>query len=513
MSWTANVPVVVDGQTTFSASGLNPTINALTERTQYLYDSLMTLSGNQGYLLPDTGFTAGCSKGVIVAQNPTTGLYEPASATWSTAVRADGSWLPSYKAYVRGILISTVDSNSGAVLICNGWSNDPELIELLAPGRVVGDYYLTENGIAVCGNDVVHDMRVYCYSYLASGKLFIKPELPEYGGHAHNHVTITTEWLAASQSTVTLPETAEYFTDVSSNSALSYLLSANPNGMCLVKNGQEVMASDWGVVENCIYINFPYLSTDEFSLHAITPLTANEPLVRSVSKASGNNLIDIQTTDGKVFISVNDTPVSASAYTGTAVTNFSANGISTGPVIQGIKAGPGIKVAQYVDNGVTVPGVQVVTATQFAGTMTDLSICNLNRVVLGTTFNGISYVFPAGVTSQLTGTIRIPRFESTSQEGSLIFVFQGNDSTISGLTASVLIQPTPTVGESSAISVPVDHTVPAVNGTSSGNCYSQIVSLGGSEGQTLFSDGLLICKLQSSGVTAVTVLSVSLRLS
>ena len=468
------------------------------------------VNNSQGFILQDSGFSGSCHKGTLVAQN-SSGVYVPAEAVWdSDVVRSDGSWVPSYSAYVKGVLI-TEPVNGYATILCNGWSNDPDLLDSLEidEDEGVGDYFLTTGGKATRGDLESREMRVYCYSVLGSGKIFVKPEPPEYAGHSHNHVLITTTWVAANQATgVTLPEAANYATDLSASVNLNALITANPNHTCLVKNGEEVMEGTWGIVDTWLYITFNLEVNDVFSLHAITPLTANEPIVRSVQKTRDNSLLDISSTGGKVFIGINNTPTDTNAYTGTGVVSLDSTGIKTGPVVQELKAGPGISLSGYTDPSTHTPvlGTVTVTATQFAGTMIDMNVCNLDRVVMGTSFNGISYVFPQGATSLLIGTMRVPHFESNTVGGKLVFVFLGG---ASGLTAYVTVQPTPTSAAPTLVATPIERTIPATSG-SDNYCYRSEVDLGT---DIMQSDALLILKISAaSPAQAITLLSASLTL-
>lgn len=499
-------------------------------------------SNTQGYFLNIANCTSGCSYGTLVAQDPATGYYVPASAEWSTEVRSDGSWIPSYKAYVKGIIISdVVDGN--ATLLCTGWTTVASSLDTLGLDQGVGDYYLTTDGKATRGDDVPREMRVYCYSYLGGNTIYVRPALPEYTGHAHNYIEIPEGmWTPVSQAPTgaNIPagatdfvNTEAYASSMSSGEpyqestaeAIDSMLRAikNPYHVCLVKNGTEVMPSDYGVSQGTgdqagkwfLYINFARNSgtDDVFSVHAITPLTANEPIVRSVNKTRGNSLMTISNVGGNVYIGVNNVPLDNNAFTGTGVVSLNDDGLKIGPVVQGLKAGPGIQLSNYINSATheTVPGVQVITATQFAGTMVDMNVCNLDRVVMGTSFNGISYVFPQGTASTLIGTMRVPHYDADGNvPGSLVFVFQGNGGSIGGLTATVIIQALPTAG-AVPLATPVNYTVPTVPSTGSTNtgyCYKSTVNLGTS----LQSDALVILKLTSAGDSAITLVSASLVL-
>lgn len=525
--WVNYVPRVENGKTTFSADDMNEIIDSLVNRTNYLYEALVNLSGNQGYIMTDSGFTASCKKGTIVTRNAD-GLYEPAEAKWSDKVRADGSWIQDSKANVVGVLLSDPDNEGNGVIMSAGWSADPELIDILAPDKKVGDYYLTTNGKATCNSDQSRDIRVYCYSYLGTGKITINPHRAEYAGHSHNSIKIETPWVNIINSATApsiLPGDAKAYITVKeqTNAQLYSILKSNPQYPCLVKNGVEVDNEDWGIEQSTdeifIYLYFVPVDTDIFHLHAITPLLSDEPLVRTIKTTRDNKLLTVHSVGGKVWLGMNLEPAKTNEFTGFGVTEITADGIKTGPIIQGVKAGPGVSVTTYRDKGSDVNGVVEIAASQYKNTLLDMSVCNLNQVIIGTSFNGVSYIFPADSAASLIGTMRIPHFtENNAQKGELVFVFQGNGADINGLSAQVMIQPTPPPskdGEVYEVGIPssVTHSVPPIQTTDTNNCYCVTVALGGDEGQCLHSDGLIICKLMAASTAPeITLVSMSFRL-
>lgn len=527
--WPINVPNIEDGITTFSANDVNPIIQSLTTRTDWLRDKLNNLTGSFGFSYTDEGFDSSCKKGMLIAQDPETKKYYPAEASWSDKVRADGSIVPSWKANVIGVLLTDVltssnqsDGRSFGSIQVFGCISDLEIVDILAPNRIVDSYYLDSNGVATAGIEN-KNLPVWCFSYLASGKIFLAPKSPEYGGHSHNYININGKlWKPAAGAAISLPSDAKMVIDVSDkgNEALNSIVKSNPNHLCLVKNGQEVLKSQWGITSDldAIFLKFYLTDGDELSLHAITPLTADEPLLRSIQTTRDNNLLKIDSVGGNVFVGLNIENTDRSAYTGYGVTSLDEYGLKLGPVIQGIKAGAGIDVKSYSDKGATVAGVVEISSTQYKNTLIDMNLCNLNGVLVGTDINEVSYIFPSGVMSSLTGTMRIPNFiDNTNQTGELVFVFQGNGQSISGMEASVLIQPTPQPPTaendgSTSIATPVVHKVPATSGSDTGKCYCSVISLGGNN-QTIYSSGLIICTLISSGSSKIKLLSASFRLT
>lgn len=516
--WASTVPRVKDGETTFSANSLNPIIDALVNRTEYLYN----LSGDRGYLMPDVGFSDECKKGTLVAKDPgVDGKYIPATAVWA-GTRPDGSLAPSYKANVIGVLINNPADNGGVgTILCEGWTSDTELINALAPNRVSGDYYLTAaedtRGKATCDNVSDLPLRAYCYTYISTGKLYINPGRPEYAGHAHSSVEINQGWLPVADITLgstELPANASYAINTTSNDALRDLIETNPQKPCLVRNGVEVPGTMWGIVDSFIYLTFTPESSDVFTLHAITPLLANESIIRQVKATSNNKLITVQNVGGKVWLGINKSD-DTTHYSGVGVTALDNNGVRLGPVVQGIRAGAGAMITKHFDaDGREIPGVVEVSVSQYKNTLIDMNLCNLNSVLIGTSFYGVSYVFPQGSRSSLTGTIRVPHFSGTSVKGEFVLVYQGNGSSITGITLTSAIQNLPTPGGSVPMGLMVSYDADISLASPDNNrCYCQVIPVDAvPDVMRNLSDSLIICTLESAGVVPITLISMSFRL-
>lgn len=525
----ANVPLIKDGTTTFSEAGLNPTIKALEARTNYLLDAFNGLSGNQGYVLPIHGISSDCKKGSLIAFDPAQGIYTPAKAAWNDkkTTYSDGSLIPSPLASVLGVLVDNPSQEGTGMVLCQGWSRDPEIIKALAPDGVCGDYYLSTNPGKASVFPATGDsggVRVYCYSFLSTGAsvtdttgtLYINPGRPEYGGHSHSYATIKdNSWVTINTANKpsSLPDEAKVYidTDATGLDDIREIIKSNPIKPCLIKDGSEVSRDIWGIQDNYIYLEFVPIKGDKFSIHAINPLYADQPIINGIKKIGGDNnkLLNITSASGKTWIGVNTNPVSTDNYIGTGLISVSQEGFKVGPIVQGIKAGAGINIKTYNDMGTDVPGVVEVSSAQYKGTLIDMSVVNLNNVSVGTSFYGVSYIFP-GVGSSLVGTIRVPHYEGNSQEGEIILLFQGNRSTINNLTLHMSVQPLPTPGGAGQpITNSTAYTVPSISATDEGLCYSQAVTI---DSGILRSDGLVICKLVSNSNSVINLVSMSLRL-
>lgn len=194
--WPDTVGTIVDGETSFSADSLGVICNNLTLRTDWLKEFVDGLNSSsdksltvtsRGFVMYDTGFSAGCAVGDLVAFDSSSGLYIPAQALGSNTFRDDGTEIPAHSATVVGLLLS-LDESTGGTVLCYGVLEDPVLNTRLASSGP-GDYYLsdTQPGQAVKGSYAPSQMHALCYTCLYSNNtgtplVFVRPQPPAYNG-------------------------------------------------------------------------------------------------------------------------------------------------------------------------------------------------------------------------------------------------------------------------------------------------------------------------------------------
>lgn len=479
----------------------------------------------QGNIFTDTGFSHECSKGTIVAFDHQTGTYVPACAKWSTDFRADGSVIPDPVAYPLGVIISEV-LDSRASVLCQGWTTDLELIQLLTNGGSAGEYYLGQDGLAVSGRASVTNLPVYCFNYRKSaisgdpGLLVFSPKPPEYAGHSHARYDVTAEWIPASDielSDIEIPDTAKYVADVSADDALVELLTINPYHPTLLKNGVELSEGSWGVVSSkdksqfIIYANFDVINgVDVFVLHAISPLTAQEPLVRSIQASRNCNLLDVRNAGGNVKIQIADSAVATDVVMGTGVLEVGNGGIKTGPIVQRLFAGPGIAVKTYNDGGKQTPGAFIISNNAVSKSQHDFLLCNLDGAIVGSSTSATSFVFPAFRAAKIHGNIRVPFFEPAELPARINLVVRGTSASGESLSLRINRQTMPSTDAQAINSVVVEYkfTEGSVGGDPDKLYLISAVDV------PVSANDLLICTLSANNPTSsVEVVSMSLELA
>lgn len=535
------VPKITDNVSTFSANSINPSLDALEQRTVTLNDKLKNLTGVRGLSYTDTGFDSsvkradGTSKGMLIAFDPDTNKYIPAAAAFSSEVRADGSLSPAPSSFVVGVL--TTDIVDGyATIMTYGFIDDAVLVDYMTnngasslTSPVIGDYYLTNSGCAVKGKASAFELPVYCFSVVSSDastgcKVVFSPKSPEYSGHSHSSVKLELGWTSVSVDQVPTALVArqpegvsvhyskyDYTTDAAVNS----VLSAKPQNPVLVING--VLASDRVWIDDhtnkAIFVASLITTTDEVILNAINPFTGREALVHSIESTTPA-ILPVTNANGNVKIGLNLNATETEDTGGRAVTQFTEDGIVYGPIVQKLIAGPGVTLKPVVNgSGDPVPGILEICATTSLKTHIPLNVTNLNGVLLGTLSDRVSYVFPAGVKSSLHGSLIVPNFESPTPTGRITVMVRGTGAMLPPITVSILSQPIP-VSPTDAVSLVTTASEYTVRGADQSTDVDKVYTMTADVGQEVRADSLLSCTVlvDNDGSNALNVLSISIQL-
>ena len=510
--WTNDVPRVADGYTTFSATGLNPIVDALTERTDYLKDRVDNLSGarNCGLIYTDTGFDASVpGKGTVLAF--VDGKYVPAKAVWSSVVRSDGSVAPASEAYIVGVLISEIVNGYGTIMSC-GWTSDPVIItSILGSTPSTGQYFLGEDGGVVLGTDSNTQIPIYCLTYCGTadpvGKLIFNPALPEYSGHSHGVADLP--WSGWS----IVGNTSSYF--IGNTGAAAALLGSTLTNYTLVSGGDIVDPSLVHITGNTITVDYEVQSTDKIRLYSINPMQGRDPLIHTVTVDENSGLLSAENINGNVVLGLDANPASTSLYSGSAVVSFDGNTYATGPVVQGLLAGPGITLrSSYPDGTPLRPGVIYVGNANVDQSQIDINVTNLDGVLFGTDPSRVTYKFPAGVTSSMYGTVRIPSFDAGMELIPILnLLIEGNGSSIPSLGVEATLIPMPEFGGGTSRTAPstVSSLITEAIGSSTENYYYK--SSCTLSGISASPDALLTVKITGSTMSSsVEVVGISIQL-
>ena len=468
-TWAQTVPVVVDGKTKFNAADMNQIIGALTQRTDYLKSIINTTVDKNGYTFTDNGFTADCEKGTLVCYDPIEGRYQPASAIWDDSKGVASNLAPSYKAYVKGVVISDRSDDSTATVLCEGWLSDQAVINrLLGGSKVSGNYYLQADGTLSTNIDENAPI-VFCCTYTTSGRLFLSPTAPEVYGHAHSGVTIKGSSFTKVTNNHPLyasNQTAKYAYDTTNNEALSSLLTAAGDRAVLIGNGTVMNTGIWGYTAPYLYTYFDVATTDTYTLYGITPIMGDTSIVRGVRVDKENNILTADTYNNTVYLNTNFTPADTDDMTGVCVTQLSNSGVSTGPVVQELTAGSGLLIKPN-----NTLGSYNISLTSVMDTLLDMQLVNLNGAVVGESNSSIYITFPAGIDCSVVGGVRIPASGLSNIVAYPVILAVGNGGTIPAFDIQTTVYDLPTADAPSTIRTSATVATNSVSNTSSNKLY------------------------------------------
>lgn len=511
----STVPRVQNGVTRWSAEDLNPIINALDSNINQVASAMDTMAGDAGYIFTDTGFSADCKKGMLIAYDTETARYIPAAAAWSADRAANGGLIAADSAYVVGMLMTDIDDNRNGVIMAAGWTTNQEIIGLAVPEGVPGRYYLSVDGKAtLLSSGASSILPVYCFYYTATGKLILNPQRPDVSNHAHTSYSLNPSlWGAVGSSDATdLPSTAKYVYNTAADANLSTLLNTYQSGQSLVYNGQEVAKDQWGITPTgYIYMNVVGENGAPSVLHTITPFFGVEPIVRAIGIADGNRTLSATELAGTVMLDCSFPQNGEVGNSAVAVVGIDNTGIRVGSVVSALEAGPGIELAQMQDaEGNSIPGGVTVKSQAVSGTMLDMLIVNANGVGLGGGPNQASIIFPAGQTTSVMFAFRVPMHTMSNLRGVFDAWLYGNGSAISAFSAQYTIINAPEQGGSIAISNnPVSLSLTQPGSTDTAHIYSMPSATFG----PLNSNAMVYLKLTATNpTTSIAVAAAGIRL-
>lgn len=421
MSW-PTIPRIKDGVTTFSEKDVNSIIDALETRTTLLKQSILSEEIINGVGFTDISMDD-CIKGQFVAYDTLTCRYVPAEALVTGGSSIDQQ-LPSDKAYVIGLLISDVYEGQGTVLT-SGIIHNTELIDKLLGGaaHVPGSYYLTSNGaITADRTSVVYP--IYCGTLTASDCFVIDIAKPDFRTHNHTQYNLNPElWEKISDSADF--NNASYRYDGTKDPNILSLFNTVKSGLCLIVNNKVMMEDDFEIADNKVYLKHDIgdVSAINAMFYVSHPFGGVQPWITSMNVNNSNHLIKIDQIGTTAVLDIEFPVDRESRGKGTAISDISRAGIVTSPVVNSIKAGPGITVIQESANA----GDYTVATTESLSNLVHLNVLNANGVIFGGD-DVVVMKFPANRSSSLIGQLLVPMHVTGTTKARICIYAEGTGS-------------------------------------------------------------------------------------
>lgn len=398
MSWPSDIPKIKDGVTSFTSADINPIIEALELRTTLLKQNIINDNVINGVGFSDIGLSR-CNKGQFIAYDKSTQEYVPAAALWdpSTAVPADC-------AYVVGVLISEVVDGRGTVLTSGILRNKEMFVKLFnSESYIPGNYYLTYNGhITSSLQHVAFPVR--CGVLTSSGYFIVNIQTPDFRTHTHTRYMLSSDYWRSIESIpadIDIPAEATYYYNNSQDNTLTSILRSYISNITLVVDNKILLDPiDYEISQGYIFVKTTDIPVNS-AIYATNPFMGIVPWLTSMNVTDNNKLLQVTQAGQTALLDLTFPVLDTNYKIGQGVITIDSQGITTGPVVQELFAGPGITIQEQS------PGVPMISATAELSKCVELNILNGNGIVYG----GDSFSilkFPAGKTSSLIGSVRAP---------------------------------------------------------------------------------------------------------
>jgi hypothetical protein len=501
MSWPTNIPKIVDGQTPFNASSINPIIEALEQRTTMLKNSISNDSIISGVSFTDIGFD-GCLKGQFVAYDTTLQKYIPASAIVGATKGKFADQLPADSSYVIGLLITDV-VDSLATVLTSGIIRGRDIVDIILNdnGHIPGTYYLTTEGQVTANTDKV-TYPIKCGTLTASGCFAVDIQIPDFRTHTHHCYTMVYEaWCSCTNPPI---EGAKYYYNSELDTRIGYFLDMYASGLCLVvDNKVYIEDADYVIYNKNIYFKHAIKPNCVSVLYMTQPFSGLKGWLKTLATTETNNVLKITQSGDTAIIDIDVKEQEVKGY-GKAIARLTNKGTEVTSVVNEVVEGPGISVTEVV------PGTFKITSTATVSDDLELNILNANGIVFGGD-DVVLIKFPANRSSELVGTVKVPTYFGKGIAANVFLWVEGNASSTAIGSAKIKPVAYSNVEEDGTVikpTTPIQASIPSKNTPDSTRMY-KLVS------DTFRVDGgdLLNITVSFTPVIALNVGSIGVQLS
>ena len=396
-----------------AAEKLNMPIEQIEGYLNDLYQRLFQMNSRNALIRYQVGLAEGVGVGDLVYFNKNTQRYEKALAVLSSIIPSNGQSVEADSAHVEGIIISSDPSTlTGTLLISGYWKDSPGVSATypivdacLGQNAVPGIYYLspTDAGMAVL--DPGSGLRQPCISYYGDGMFSFISFYKANNTHYHMSAIVRT-WEPVSVPVQGSTIVCYRYRDTAETGILDRSTTALFVDGILTQIGTTINDT-WSIDEEGSLWTNEDPSDKTVVLFNHFPFAYNQAVVRSVE--SVNAMIEVENHNGSIKLRGYEFEEGDMEPSQVAISGISGKTLLRTPVVPGIMAGPGAKVAT-APNGV----VTISAETEIGGLHDAYSIVhNGTTLSQGALFQYI--VFPVGRVSNIVITLPV-KFLSADNE-------------------------------------------------------------------------------------------------
>lgn len=402
--WTDIVPLISNGQVGNDVT-FNTPLQALIDRTAYLKQQLDALTNKSNILAFGVAISNDVVVGDLVYFNKDTRKFEKALAAWSDTFDSNGDLIPSTKSQVRGVIVETTGNATATLLLAGEYTSAAVTARLFTD---IGEYYLsaTDPGGAT---KVAPMLKVPVLSYLGGNKFIFTPDIAATPNHSHKAFNLTAGWLDITDPAfngMEIPGTAVKGYDIASDPELSELFAIYHGEAVVFNDGVLLDSTSVVINKDNIWWMKAATPTGVFVLYTYTPFVRGEPILRTASSATVNEL-EVLANNGHLQINAKPWVVSPTVTTVPyAIANITDKTLQRTPVITSVNAGPGINVVT------TSEGRAVVSQDTSMEALIEADIIDLNNALQFADDPFVFFNMPANRESSILYRVCIPKLTS-----------------------------------------------------------------------------------------------------
>jgi hypothetical protein len=442
--------------------------------------------------------------GSLVYYDVATQKFTPALAALLANPGKQGESVEAPSARVEGIMLSVDTSNLVGTMLVGGYYESSAVTQYcLGSSATAGTYYLSPTTAGKAVSDPNGHLRQPLISYYGSGKFTLHMSVMAHDNHFHASAILTGGWTAvanhgltgitppAGASFVYLGETDEQFQDLGELSA---------DTTCVFQDGVLQNSSAFVVSDGYLWCKLSTAPTSgSVTVFNFYPFAYGSPVIRSVESA--NDMLSVQTVNGRVRLNGASFVAGSTAYNALAVAAITGNRISYTPVITDIHDGYGVTLTKTATGEVTISTADTI------GCLLDAYSVNNN----GTNITSDGYftymTFPTGRNTNFVMTLPV----KNTREGATMSATAWAECCGTGTTFPVELLYVPMPTASTSETLPSTPTSTQLTCSGSGSA----LSFGETTGSITFSgDGMLVARIScNSPSTNIKLIRYGFRLA
>lgn len=332
---TYNIPRVEEGPATLQ--NLNAPIQAIQSVVNQLSSKIDTIANKSAIIQWQAPVDLSqVSVGDLVYFDSDNSLFRPAVAALLSDPGEQGQSIEAPSSRVQGLIISLKTSDNSAVLLRNGYYEDPVIEATLGNAASAGQYFLSPTNPGKAVKDPGWNMRQPCISYYGDGKFSLCTNYIAHDNHHHGAMTLNDWQLIQDYTGSDFPSGTKYFHRILKQDNIGQLSSKTSaifyEGKLNTSNFQFSPQYVWFNGESIPVLNSVVLFNNY-------PFAYGDSVIRSVQSSN----FDVKNYNGNVYLQMPDYQYTQD-ISQKAISKLYKNQATVTPIVSKLIQGAGISI-------------------------------------------------------------------------------------------------------------------------------------------------------------------------